>query len=83
MLGCMRTTVRINDRLLNEAKKMALSSNMTLSGLVENALRQMLSRRQNHTEKPKVELITFKGRGLKHGVDLDDTAALLELMEED
>ncbi|MEJ2585989.1 MAG: type II toxin-antitoxin system VapB family antitoxin [Deltaproteobacteria bacterium] len=79
----MRTTVRINDRLLNEAKKMALSSNMTLSGLVENALREMLSRRQNHTEKPKVELITFKGRGLKHGVDLDDTAALLELMEED
>ncbi|MGM0428324.1 MAG: type II toxin-antitoxin system VapB family antitoxin [Thermodesulfobacteriota bacterium] len=79
----MRTTIRIEDRLLNEAKKMALSSNMTLSGLVENALREMLSRRQNNTEKPKIELITFKGRGLKHGVDLDDSAALLDLMEAD
>ncbi|MFP3911065.1 MAG: type II toxin-antitoxin system VapB family antitoxin [Desulfobacteraceae bacterium] len=79
----MRTTVRIEDRLLNEAKKVALSSNMTLSGLVENALREMLSRRQNNTEKPKIELITFKGRGLKHGVDLDDSAALLDLMEAD
>lgn len=83
MLGCMRTTIRIEDRLFNEAKKMALSSNMTLSGLVENALREMLSRRQNNTEKPKIELITFKGRGLKHGVDLDDSAALLDLMEAD
>ncbi|MFP4088652.1 MAG: type II toxin-antitoxin system VapB family antitoxin [Desulfobacteraceae bacterium] len=79
----MRTTVRIEDRLLNEAKKVALSSNMTLSGLVENALREMLSRRQNNTEKPKIELITFKGRGLKHGVDLDDSAALLDLMQAD
>ncbi|MFO7985084.1 MAG: type II toxin-antitoxin system VapB family antitoxin [Desulfatiglandaceae bacterium] len=79
----MRTTIRIEDRLFNEAKKMALSSNMTLSGLVENALREMLSRRQNNTEKPKIELITFKGRGLKHGVDLDDSAALLDLMEAD
>ena len=83
MLGCMRTTIRIEDRLLNEAKKVALSSNMTLSVLVENALREMLSRRQNNTEKPKIELITFKGRGLKHGVDLDDSAALLDLMEAD
>lgn len=83
MLGRMRTTIRIEDRLLNEAKKLALSSNMTLSGLVENALREMLSRRQNNTEKPKIELITFKGRGLKQGVDLDDSAALLDLMEAD
>lgn len=83
MLRCMRTTIRIDDRLLNEVKKRALSANMTLSSLVENALREMLSRRQNNTEKPKMTLITFKGRGLKHGVDLDDTAALSELMEED
>ncbi len=79
----MRTTIRINDRLLEEVKKLALSSNITLSALVENALREMLSRRQKNKEKPRVELITFKGRGLKHGVDLDDTAALLELMEKD
>jgi len=79
----MRTTIRIDDRLLNDVKKLALSSQMTLSALVENALREMLARRQMTGEKPKVELVTFKGRGLRHGVDLDDTAALLELMEEE
>lgn len=82
MLSSMRTTIRIDDRLLKEVKKLALSSDITLSGLVENALREMLARRQKTKEKPKLELITFKGRGLRHGVDLDDTAALLELMEE-
>ena len=78
----MRTTIRIDDRLLNEVKKLALSSNSTFSGVVENALREMLSQRQKTQEKPKIKLVTFKGRGLRHGVDLDDTAALLEVMEE-
>ena len=79
----MRTTIRIDDRLLKEVKKVAFSSNSTLSNVVENALREMLSRRQKTKEKPKIKLITFKGRGLRHGVDLDDTAALLEVMEKD
>ena len=82
MLKHMRTTIRISDQLLNEAKRLAVSSNTTLSGLVENALREMLFRRQQSREKPSVRLVTFKGRGLKHGVDLDDTAALQEVMEE-
>lgn len=82
MLKHMRTTIRINDQLLNEVKRLAVSSNTTLSGLVENALKEMLFRRQQNSEKPSVKLATFKGRGLKHGVDLDDTAALQEVMEE-
>ena len=78
----MRTTIRINDQLLTEAKKVAISSNMTLSTLVENALKEMLGRRQKKKERPKVELVTYKGRGLQRGVDLDDSASLLEFMEE-
>jgi predicted transcriptional regulator len=49
----MRTTFRIDDQLVNETNKLALSSNITLSGLVGDALREMLSRRQQHKEKPK------------------------------
>lgn len=30
---------------------------------------------------PRIDLPTFTGRGLQPGVDLDDSAALLELME--
>lgn len=79
----MRTTVNIEDRLLLEAKKMAVSSNSTLSALVERALREMLNRRRPNPPKKKIKLTTFKGNGLKHGVDLDDSAALhlINLME--
>jgi hypothetical protein len=77
----MRTTIRINDHLLNEVKKLALEYNMSLSELIETALKDMLGRRQKYRFQGAVQLPTFKGKGLKHGVDLDDTAALLELME--
>jgi hypothetical protein len=33
--------------------------------------------------RAKVKLPTFKGKGTKPGVDLDDSAALLDLMESD
>ncbi len=77
----MRTTIRINDNLLNDAKKLAVSSNTTLSALIETALKEMLFRRQQKGAKTRTQLVTFKGRGLKHGVDLDDSASLVDLME--
>ena len=77
----MRTTVNIDDQLLGQAKKVALSSNSTLSALVETALREMLSKQRPKKGKTAVKLVTYKGNGLKRGVDLDDSAALLELME--
>jgi len=83
MLLCMRTTIRIDDNLLNEAKQAALVSNTTLSAVVETALREMLHRRRHTADRKPVELLTFRGRGLMPGVDLDDGAALLDLMERD
>jgi hypothetical protein len=77
----MRTTVNIDDHLLMKAKKIAVSSNSTLSSLVETALKEMLNRRSPTPKKKKIKLVTYRGRGLRHGVDLDDSAALLDLME--
>lgn len=77
----MRTTIRIDDHLLSEAKKMAVSSNLTLSSLVETAIKEMLSKRQQRPIKSPAKLVTYKGHGLKHGVDLDDSAAMVDLME--
>lgn len=83
MLVCMRTTIRIDDNLLNEVKQTALASNTTLSAVVESALREMLHHRRRTVDRKPVELVTFRGRGLMPGVDLDDGAALLDLMERD
>ena len=76
----MRTTIHLPDDLLAQAKRAALESGTTLTAVIEEALRERLARRGNPVTSP-VELTTFGGSGLRPGVDLDDSAALLELME--
>lgn len=77
----MRTTVRLEDGLLREVKHLAAAEGTTFTAVLDQALREMLARRRQAGGRPPVELPTFGGRGLQPGVDLDDSAALLELME--
>lgn len=77
----MRTTIKIDDRLLAEAKARAATTGRTLNAVVEDALREALSRRGRDGGGRRVELPTFPGGRLVPGVDLDDSAALLEQME--
>jgi hypothetical protein len=59
----------------------AAQTERTLSGLMEDALREALARRHAEVPRKRVTLETFKGRGLRSGVDLDDSASLLDLMD--
>lgn len=77
----MRTTVRLDPHLLAQAKKVAAANGRTLTAVIEDALRESLSRRKTQRAGLKVEIPTFRGKGLHPGVNLDDSAALLELME--
>lgn len=77
----MRTTVNIDDRLLKQAKVAASRSGRTLSDLVDDGLRLLLTRGAPSDRKPP-ELPTFGGSGLRPGVDLEDKAALLDLLDE-
>jgi hypothetical protein len=77
----MRTTISIDGELLARAKAAAARSGRTLNAVVEDALRVALAR----TEEPKqhrVPLPTFKGGGLRPGVNLNSNAELLDLMDE-
>ena len=76
----MRTTIHLPDELLGRAKRAAADSNRTLTALVEEALRTALSRRRDVRPKP-IDLPTFGVGGLQPGVDLDDSAALLDHLE--
>lgn len=79
----MRTTLRLDDGLLKEAKRLAVESGKTLAEVIEELLREALHRRRN--AKPLLRptpLPIFRGGGLLPGVDLDDSAALLDHMEE-
>jgi len=77
----MRTTVRLDAQLLAEAKKYAAETGRTFTAVLEDSLRDALSRRSTRPKRSRVRLKTFKGGGVRPGVDLDDSAAMLEAME--
>lgn len=77
----MRTTVRLDDKLLADAKRHAAETGRTLTAVLEQALRETLSRRVVASKRKPIRLKTMKGNGIQPGVDLDDASALLDLME--
>jgi Arc/MetJ family transcription regulator len=76
----MRTTIRLDDDLLAKAKHAALERGTTLTAVIEDALRRALAPTTAEAADD-VELPRFRGDGLQPGVDLDDTASLLDLMD--
>lgn len=76
----MRTTIDLPDDLIAEAKQRAAREHRSLSEVVGDAVRSSFSRTAA-ADRQAVELPTFDGGGLQPGVELDDSAALLELME--
>ena len=76
----MRTTIRIDDQLLGEAKQLAVRTGRTLTAVLEDALREVLNRQQR-PGRGVTELTTVGGNGPRPGVDLDDSAALMDLMD--
>lgn len=64
MVLCMKTTVEINDQLLDEVKQLAAREGMTLRMLIEAGLRHVLAEREEQSDFKLVE-VTFGGRGLR------------------
>ena len=81
MLRHMRTTINLPDELILRAKKAALEADTTLTEIIANALREVLAKPQRRTTRKKIKLITYGKGGVRPGVDLDDTSALLDLMD--
>jgi hypothetical protein len=82
MLWRMRITVTLDDDLLLRAKRLAARQHRTLTSVLEDALRAALSQaaaapRRRHTTLP----VSTQPPGLLPGVNLDDAAGLLGLME--
>jgi hypothetical protein len=77
----MRTTIRVEDHLLAQAKRRAAETGKTLTEVFEDALRESLERRSAAAKAKPIRLRTFKGNGVRSGVDLDNNASLLNLMD--
>lgn len=77
----MRTTINVDDGLLAEAKRRAAERETTLTKLIEDALRAALNQRAAAADEP-FRTVTFRGGGLMPGADLDDNAALRDLLDD-
>ena len=75
-----RTTIRLADSLLLEARREAARCGTTLTAIIEESLRARLAR--TTAEPRKRTRLTTTGRGgLRPGVDLDGSASLLDAMD--
>ena len=78
----MRTTVRLDDALLDQARREAQRRGETLTALIEKGLRLELAHAKPDRRKLKVAIPVFSGgKGLQPGVDLNNSADLLDIME--
>ncbi|MBH0208339.1 MAG: hypothetical protein A4C66_11215 [Nitrospira sp. HN-bin3] len=77
----MRTTINLPDDLMTQIKKLAASTHSTVTALIEETLREALARRRRTGRRAPMKLPTYGKQGLLPGVDIDDTASLLDVME--
>jgi hypothetical protein len=75
-----RTTVRLPPELLRRAKRKAAAEGRTLTSLIEDGLRRVVT--DNHkraTGKRILPRISTATGGLMPGIDISDSAALQEM----
>jgi hypothetical protein len=78
----MRTTIRLDDDLLREAKVRAAERGITLTKLIDESLRERLSARPQPKELGPFRLRSYGRGGTRPGVNLDDNRAVRDLMDE-
>ncbi len=77
----MRTTINLPGDLLARLKQAAVTRGTTVTALLEDAARAALAKSAQPPKRRGIKLPTYRGSGLLPGVDLDDSADLLERME--
>ena len=79
----MRTTVRLAEGLLTRAKQEARKRGETLTSLMERGLRLAISGSHKRAGSGRVRLPVSKASGgVRLGIDLDDTSALLDHLDD-
>lgn len=78
----LRTTVRLEESLLEQAKAEAARRNKTLTSLIEEGLHLVMREARKPARRRKVVLPTCKqGGGTLPRVDISNGAELLDIME--
>lgn len=79
----MRTTVRLDEGLLRQVKAEAAKRGETVTALIERGLRLVVSASQRPPVRRRITLPVSRAKGgTRQGVDLNDTDAVLERLED-
>ena len=70
----------MDDDLLEAAKSAAIGTGQTLTRFIEDSVRRQLAIQQDVENSAPVDLPIFGGDGVLPGVDLDNNAALIDVM---
>lgn len=81
MLSDMSTNIELNDELLAKAQELALRTGRTLTAVIEDGLRAELASQTRRVARARISLIKDGTGGLRSGVSLDCTSALIDLMD--
>lgn len=76
-----RHSVRLDPDLLRAAKRHAADAGVTLTALIEDGLRAILARRDESRRTSRRGRPTYRGDGVRPGVDLDNSEALRDAMD--
>lgn len=78
----MRTTIKLDDEILIEAKAIAARTGRTFAEVVEDAMREAFARRRSARPPADAPMLpAFGTGGLRPGVDVDDSAGLIDIMD--
>jgi hypothetical protein len=78
----MRTTVRLDEELLRQAKAVAAREGETVTSLIERGLRLVLASARRRPRRARVTLPVSRAKGgTRRGVNLDDSSALLDILD--
>jgi hypothetical protein len=78
----LRTTVRLEEGLLEQAKAEAARRNKTLTALIEEGLRLAMANPKTPVRRKRVTLpVSRRGGGTMPGVDINNSSDLLDILE--
>jgi hypothetical protein len=78
----MRTTVRLEEGLLRDAKAEASRRGETLTALIERGLRLLLAAGRARGRRARITLPVSRATGGIHpGVDLNDSSAVMDRLD--
>jgi len=79
-----RTTVRLPDDLLRRAKRKAAAEGRSLTALIEEGIRRVLKERDKPgSGQRRLPPVSTATGGVMAGIDLSDSAALIELDDQE